>query len=134
MNLPQNAWLLRGRGPHLPFAVVFTPGTPVLPTGISARRRYLKTYLFTYVRRLRVHCKEWAKNNIKTNLVQNLLKNGWIKNHLVHYLAQIYLKEQNPAANWFCFAIILQLTEFFQWCYVIHFKVKIAEYSLAFNE
>ena len=52
---------------QIPFAVVFTPGTPVLPAGISARRRYLYKLLFTCVRRLRVHCEEWAKNE-KTNI------------------------------------------------------------------
>ena len=33
--------------PQTPFAVVFTPGTPVLPTSISVRRRYLYKLLFT---------------------------------------------------------------------------------------
>ena len=31
---------LRGQTPFLPLTVVFTPGTPVLPTCIPARRRY----------------------------------------------------------------------------------------------
>ena len=44
--------------PQIPFAVVFTPGSPVLPIGISVRWRYQYKVLFTCVRRLRVHCKE----------------------------------------------------------------------------
>ena len=31
---------LKGTKPFTPFAVVFTPGTPVLPSNTSARRRY----------------------------------------------------------------------------------------------
>ena len=53
---------------QIPFAVVFTLDTLVLPTGISARRRYLHKLVFTCVRRLRVHWKEWAKNDIKNAL------------------------------------------------------------------
>ena len=48
-----------------PFLIIirkYKPRTPVLPTGIFARQRYLYKLLFTFVRRLRVNCKEWAKN------------------------------------------------------------------------
>ena len=52
--------------------MVFTQGTPVLPTGISAWRSYFYKLLFTCVRRLRVHWKEWTKNDIKNHLESHL--------------------------------------------------------------
>ena len=48
--------------PQIPFAVVFTPSTPVLPAGISARWRYLYKLLFTHLRRLRVLCLSFKRD------------------------------------------------------------------------